>query len=155
MLVDQVTTEFSSGHPNVAYLKTMFVGMLIKISEAKPTSYQGQLNSYQSDCFERFMALLESNTLLTRDAKSFAIKIGTTYKTLNKICKLASQQTAKQLVDGHTILEAKRQLTIENIQVQQLSEKLGFDEPSNFVKYFKKHALLTPYQFKKIENLKG
>lgn len=150
-LVEQITTEFSSEQLNIAYLKTMFVGMLIKISEAKPASYQGQLNTYQSDCFERFMALLESNTFLMRDANSFAAEIGTTYKTLNKICKLASNQTAKQLVDGHTILEAKRQLTVENIQVQQLSEKLGFDEPSNFVKYFKKHVLLTPYQFKKLK----
>ena len=76
-----------------------------------------------------------------------------TYKSLNKICKLAVNQTAKQLIDAHTILEAKRKLVIEGIQVQELAYELGFEEVTNFVKYFKKHTLVTPSQFK--ENFKG
>jgi|TARA_B110000902_G_scaffold265723_1_gene350866 AraC family transcriptional activator of pobA len=47
------------------------------------------------------------------------------------------------------VLEAKRQLVVENIQVNQLAYALGFDEVTNFIKYFKKHTLLTPTQFKK------
>jgi len=63
--------------------------------------------------------------------------------------KLATKQTTKQLIDAYVILEAKRKLSIENIRVQQLADELGFDEVTNFVKYFKKNTLLTPSQFKK------
>ena len=95
------------------------------------------------------MLLLEKNYTTLRDAKAYAELLSLTYKSLNEICKLSSTQTTKQLIDAHTILEAKRKLCIDDIRIQQLADELGFDEVTNFVKYFKKHTLLTPTQFKK------
>jgi len=72
-----------------------------------------------------------------------------TYKSLNEICKLATNNTAKQLIDLETVLEAKRKLAVEDILIQTLAYELGFEEVTNFVKYFKRHTGLTPSQFKK------
>ena len=66
---------------------------------------------------------------------------------MNKICKLATQQTAKQLIDAYIILNAKRALSIDKLQVKQVSDILGFDEATNFVKFFKKHTLMAPKLF--------
>ena len=97
----------------------------------------------------RFIKLLEGNYTNSRDAKIYADMLHMIYKSLNQICKLATKQTTKQLIDAYIILEAKRKLSIENIRVQQLADELGFDEVTNFVKYFKKNTLITPSQFKK------
>ena len=75
------------------------------------------------------------------------------YKALNQLCKKTAGKTPKQIIDEHTILEAKRRLAIENTQVTQLAYELGFDEVGNFTKYFRKHTLLTPSQFQ--ANLAG
>lgn len=74
--------------------------------------------------------------------------MGVTYKTLNKLCKQVAHQTPKQLIDAYTILEAKRRLAIQNIQVTQLAYELGFEETTNFIRYFKKHTSMTPHLFK-------
>lgn len=57
----------------------------------------------------------------------YAQRLHITYKTLNHLCKLACQQTAKQLIDHYTILEAKRRLILTRQAVQQLAYDLGFE----------------------------
>lgn len=122
---------------------------MTKVGEAKPTIYHQQINGNQIKHYEQFIKLLSEKYQETRDANVYAKWVGTTYKTLNQTCKAITQQTAKQVIDSFIILEAKRRLSIDSIQIQQLAELLGFDEATNFVKFFKKHTSLTPTQFKK------
>ncbi|QQX81335.1 AraC family transcriptional regulator [Shewanella sp. KX20019] len=149
-LMELIFTEYGLTKPNVSYLQVLFAALLTKVSESRPDIYHHQMTPAQIKCFDRFTGVLNVAFTQTRDAKALALQIGTTYKTLNKVCKMATNRTAKQLIDAYTILEAKRRLSIDNIQVQQLSDYLGFDEPTNFIKYFKKHTLMTPSQFKRI-----
>ncbi|CAM4189950.1 AraC family transcriptional regulator [Shewanella aquimarina] len=147
-LIQLIESEFHAYHINIKYLQTLLAALLIKTSEGRPDIYHSSMKQYQVALFNRFITLLEQNYSKTRDANDYAELLGTTYKTLNKLCKLVTNKTAKQLIDAYTILEAKRRLIVEKYQIQQLSESLGFDEPSNFVKYFKKHTLMTPSQFR-------
>lgn len=149
-LLNVINNEYLSSSPNIVFLQILFAALLTKVEEERPDIYHHQLSSFQIACFEHFIQLLHTGFLKRLDAQTYAQKIGTSYKTLNKICKLATNMTAKQLIDAYTILEAKRRLLIENMQVQQLAYFLGFEEPTNFVKYFKKHTLMTPSQFKKM-----
>ncbi|MCL1056789.1 AraC family transcriptional regulator [Shewanella gelidimarina] len=148
-LMELIFTEYELTTPNISYLQVLFAALLTKVSECRPDIYRHQMTPTQINCFDRFTETLSDAFTHTRDAKALALQVGTTYKTLNKVCKMATNRTAKQLIDSYTILEAKRRLSIDNIQVQQLSDYLGFDEPTNFVKYFKKHTLMTPSQFKR------
>jgi len=97
--------------------------------------------------FSRFTALVEQKFHTTKDAAAYAQMLGLSYKTLSDVCKKGAGRTPKQLIDAHTILEAKRRLAIEEVQVTQLAFDLGFNEVTNFIKYFKKHAHDTPNRF--------
>jgi AraC-like DNA-binding protein len=149
-LIKVISDEYQTNIPNNAFLQVLFAALLTKVEGERPDIYHNQLSSFHIQCFERFIALLHTEFIKRLDAQAYAHKIGASYKTLNKICKLATNMTVKQLIDAYTILEAKRRLLIENMQVQQLAFFLGFEEPTNFIKYFKKHTLMTPSQFKKI-----
>ena len=72
-----------------------------------------------------------------------------TYTHLNRIVKAVTGNTAKAFIDSFVILEAKRHLAVSDISVKELTYVMGFDEPTNFVKYFKKHTGLSPVKFKK------
>ena len=72
------------------------------------------------------------------------------YKHLNDICKAVLGQTAKEFIDKYLILETKRHLASSNISVKELTFQMGFDEPTNFIKFFKRHTHQTPSQFKKL-----
>jgi AraC-like DNA-binding protein len=68
---------------------------------------------------------------------------------LNTVSKTVVHQTAKAFIDSFVILEAKRLLVATTLSVKEISYECGFDEPTNFLKYFKKHTNLTPTQFRK------
>jgi AraC-like DNA-binding protein len=149
VLLAEIEKEYQLIAPNLSFLHFLFSAVLTKLTNARPQSYKQCISASRAKKFNQFIRLLEKNYIMTRDAKKYAEMLNMTYKSLNQICKLASNQTAKQLIDAHTILEAKRKLTIEGIRIQQLADNLGFDEVTNFVKYFKKNTLMTPSQFKK------
>lgn len=127
----------------------LFSSLSLLLRRAMPENHHDRLNKDQLSKFSRFVDSLEQNFHRTRDATYFAEQVHTTYKTLNQICKLATNQTAKQLIDAYTILEAKRRLVLDGLPTQQLAYELGFEDASNFVKYFKKHTLITPSRFQK------
>lgn len=99
--------------------------------------------------FLQFKSLLEKHYKLSRNADFYAEKLNITYKHLNTICKSTISLTAKQFIDQFLVLEAKRLLINSEIKSTELAYTLGFEEPTNFVKYFKKHTGFTPNNFKK------
>ncbi len=125
----------------------LFTTLALKLHQLRPDVSQHHVNEQQRLQFEEFLSLVESKYTTTRDANFYADLMKMTYKSLNQICKSMTNQTPKQIIDAHTILEAKRRLTIDGIQTTQLAYELGFEDASNFIKYFKKHTLVTPSQF--------
>jgi AraC-like DNA-binding protein len=46
------------------------------------------------------------------------------------------------------MLEAKRLLAHTHKSVKEIGFSLGFQEPTNFTKYFRKHTGLSPVEFR-------
>ncbi len=105
-------------------------------------------DSSKLEVFLKFKSLVEENFSKSRNAEFYAKKLNITYKHLNVISKAVINSTAKQFIDEVVILEAKRQLINSSIKSTELAYLMGFDDPTNFVKYFKKHTKLTPNSFK-------
>jgi len=149
----EINKEIESPNRDNLIIQLLVSVLLLKIPQERDVAYNMLLSEKQAINFSHFISLLEQKYMITRDASMYAEMMGMTYKSLNKICKLACKQTTKQLIDTRVILEAKRKLAVEKIQVQQLAFELGFEEVTNFTKFFKRHTLITPFQFK--ENSKG
>lgn len=131
----------------------LFTALILKLHQIRSGSKDHLVSEHRRKQIASFLSLIEENYISVKDASYYADLMGITYKSLNKTCKSVIGQTPKQIIDAHTILEAKRRLAIENIQVTQLAYELGFEEVGNFIKYFKKHTLMTPLQFQ--QNSKG
>lgn len=106
-------------------------------------------NSSKITVFHKFTSLIEKNLSKSRSANFYANELALSYKHLNSICKELVYKTAKNVIDDHVILQAKRNLINSTIKSSELAYKLGFEEPTNFTKYFKKHTGLTPNSFLK------
>lgn len=148
-LLAEISKELMHQQSNSLIVMFLFSSLSLMLRRVMPNNYHDKLNKDQLGKFSDFVVLLDKNFQRTRDATYYADKLHTTYKTLNQICKLATSQTAKQLIDAYTILEAKRRLVLGGMPTQQLAYDLGFEDASNFVKYFKKHTLITPSRFQK------
>lgn len=148
-LLKEIAIEQHAHNSDALLIQLLFSTLFIKIMKEIPQPQSKNLNDMRSKKYHDFIQLIEDRSITSREASDYASLLHMTYKSLNEICKLASNKTAKQLIDLETILEAKRKLAVENIQVQALAYELGFDEVTNFVKYFKRHTGLTPSEFKR------
>lgn len=148
-LLLEINKEQGHSSRNKLLIELLFSSLILMLIREMPSTYAKHLSKAQAKDFIEFISLIHEKHTSTRDASVYAQMMHMTYKSLNQICKLAANQTPKQLIDAHTILEAKRSIVIEETKVQQLAYALGFKEVTNFVKYFKKHTLVTPSQFKK------
>lgn len=148
-ILQEIIVEQENTDSDQMVIQLLFSALLIKVINQLPKSLNNKMSEKRSQLFHKFLTLITSETNTSREASDYAKRLNITYKSLNEICKLATHKTAKQLIDAEIILSAKRKLAVEDIQIQSLAYQLGFEEVSNFVKYFKKHTTQTPSQFRK------
>lgn len=95
-----------------------------------------------------FRDILESSYKTQKQVAYFADQLSITEKRLNQATKAVLGKTPKQVVDDRVMLEAKRLLAHTNESVKEIAYLLGFEEPTNFIKFFRKHYHTTPVEFR-------
>lgn len=96
-----------------------------------------------------FQKLLNEHIFESRKVQFYADKMNISTKKLNRITRSMLNLPAKEHINDVMIIEIKRFLMNTNLSAKEISYKTGFEESTNFVKYFKKNAGMTPSQFKK------
>ncbi|TDE26110.1 AraC family transcriptional regulator [Vibrio owensii] len=149
LLIGEVIKEIESQHSDPLIVMYLFSSFALMLHRLRPEERHDKLTKEQSYKLARFFDLLQANYEHIRDANWYARQMGSTYKTLNVICKLATNLTAKQMIDAFVTIEIKRRLVVSNVTTQQLAFDFGFEDASNFVRYFKNQTDMTPSQFQK------
>jgi AraC-like DNA-binding protein len=148
-LINEMITEIKLDNSDPLLIMYLFSALALLLHRLRPEVRHDKLSTEQSLKLARFFALMQEHFEHIRDANWYANQINTTYKTLNQVCKVATGLTAKQMIDAFTLIEMKRRLIVTNAPSQQIAYDFGFEDASNFVKYFKKQTTLTPSQFQK------
>ncbi len=146
---NDIMEEYHADHDDdtAAILKSSLNTLLFKLKremKLKKSFAQGEY----VNVFSAFQELLFEHFKSERNASVYAEKLNMTYKHLNTICKRITQLPVKAFIDNYIVLESKRYLRCTDLSTKELAYELGFDEPSNFSKYFKKHTGQTPADFK-------
>jgi AraC family transcriptional regulator, transcriptional activator of pobA len=95
-----------------------------------------------------FKDLLETDYKSQKQVNYYAKEIIITEKRLNQATTKVLGKTPKEIIDDRILLEAKRILAHTTESVKEIGYDLGFEEPTNFIKYFKKHSKVTPTEFR-------
>ena len=95
-----------------------------------------------------FKELLEAGYKNQKHVNYYAKEIIITEKRLNQATTKVLGKTPKEIIDDRIMLEAKRILAHTTESVKEIGYHLGFEEPTNFIKYFKKHSKFTPTEFR-------
>lgn len=98
--------------------------------------------------FREYRAMVDQQFRQWHLVALYARHLGCSTKTLNRVCHTAANVTAKQVIVERIILEAKRLLAHSNDTAARIGAELGFDEPTNFAKYFRRETDLTPAAFR-------
>lgn len=98
----------------------------------------------------RFVSLiLDSNLPHRRDTEYYAGKLGISTRYLYRICTQLTGQSPKQLIDGILIGGIKQALISGVRPIVDIALDYGFEDPTAFGQYFKRHTSSTPSAFRK------
>jgi AraC family transcriptional regulator, transcriptional activator of pobA len=95
-----------------------------------------------------FKDLLDAKYRQFKQVGHYANQLSVTEKRLNQATSKILDKSPKQMIDDRVMLEAKRLLAHTNESVKEIGFSLGFDEPTNFIKFFRKHNHATPMEFR-------
>ncbi len=70
-------------------------------------------------------------------------------KSLSRATLGATGIGAKEYLAARINLEAKRLLTHTQMPISAIAEQFGFDEPTNFVRFFNRRSNLAPSEFRR------
>jgi AraC-like DNA-binding protein len=92
--------------------------------------------------------LLDVNYIRHKKVSFYCEEMNLTSKRLNQATTKIFGKTAKEIIDDRVLLGAKRLLVHTNESIKEIAFSIGFEEPTNFIKYFKKHTDKTPVAFR-------
>jgi len=130
-------------------LRLQLMGMLLRMSLWQSGAGQVDLTgAAEQTHYRRFRNLLDARFATLHQVQDYASALGMSEKTLSRVSIASEGVPAKTLINQRLVLEAKRLLAHTSMPVQMVGRELGFDDPTNFVKFFRKQMGMTPLSFR-------
>ena len=119
----------------------------IELSRHYITPTNLQIKRYHTT-LRSFEVLLEQFYKHKKKPSFYASKLNITLKHLNRICKETLEKTATTVITDRIILEAKRMLLTPELTVNEIANRLGYEDYSYFSRLFKQKTTQTPSNFR-------
>lgn len=151
-ILRDMETEFSMPTDNAQHdiLRNLLHNFLLISGRVKYKQGFKRFNaSTDLDYVILFKDLLEKNFKSEKLVSKYISDLNVTENRLNKATTLILDKTPKQMINERVLLEARRLLAHDNTSIKEIAYELGFNEPTNFIKYFRKHIQNTPSEFRK------
>ena len=98
--------------------------------------------------FQHFLDLLHSVEVKHRTVEWYASELCISPKYLSALCKKHSGKTANEWITEHVLEDIRYYLKQTDYSMKQISDLMGFPNPSFFGKYVKEHFGMTPMQIR-------
>jgi AraC family transcriptional regulator, transcriptional activator of pobA len=95
-----------------------------------------------------FTSLVNENFSKIRSVQAYAEMMHIQEKTLQRATTHVLGKSPKVIISERVLLEIKRLLVHTNQSIKEIGFDLGFNEPTNFIKYFRQQTGQTPSEFR-------
>lgn len=89
------------------------------------------------------------NISVKNNVEFFCNQLKISKSTLQKATRSTYNKSPKDIIEEALLLEAKRQLLLSDSKIRNIGFTLGFTDPTNFTKFFKRNIGVTPDKFRK------
>jgi len=97
---------------------------------------------------QKFIELVNTKHQPYHTVQYYANELCITPNYLNGLVKKESGFTAKQVINNKLFSEAKKLLLYSQIPVIEVANMLDFENPSYFIRFFRKQSGITPLQYR-------
>lgn len=138
-----------NGWQSTDMLRVLILQVFILINRLNQAGGNKGPASYNQTLLKSFQKLIEANYIKLKLPKDYANLLYITPNHLNAVCKDLLGMQAGEVIRNRTVLEAKRLLTNQQLNITEIAFKLNFSDNSYFTKFFKKFEGVTPEEFRK------
>lgn len=134
-------------------MEMLLAGFLITLqrSQMKSGEIPAESDSSQSPSartYIRFREALENEFQKHHTVQAYAAILGISTKSLTSAVLEFNGTTPLTMINDRITLEAKRLLRFSTMIVKEIAFTLGFEDPSYFIKFFKKHTGKLPKEYR-------
>lgn len=150
--INRLDEEYRSGYPDAQHapILTRELGILLLKAERLRSQQlpQSVQNAETSVRLIAFRDLLEVYFKKHWTAQMYADTLGFSKRTLGSITRKHLNRSPKEVIDQRLLLEIKRRLAHTDQSIKEIAFALGFEDPSNINKFFKRMSGSTPSAFR-------
>ena len=97
-----------------------------------------------------FLKLLDEKLAQTHRVAEYAAALEISEKSLNRACQATAQSSAQSIIHQKIIFEARRQLVHDQSSAKEIAYSVGFSDPIQFSKFFKRQVGSTPLEYRRM-----
>lgn len=131
-----------------SYAYLLYCCMMPVLEDSEVVFKQQKSVSHQKEIYFRFMELVQALYREHRDVEYYARRMDLSPKYLSKVINEESGSTALKWIENYVILEAKALLKQGGMNIQQVSERLHFNNQNSFGKFFKRCVGVSPKTYR-------
>lgn len=132
-------------------IQSLLQALLLQLKR-KRESQTLNLKDKDQVVYHKFLKLVHLSHKYSVKVDDYSRKLGISTRTLTNLLNKYTGKSTKIYLNEFLHLEIKRYLLDENLTIQEISDKLDFDELTNLVKFFKKFEKMTPSEYRKINS---
>jgi AraC-like DNA-binding protein len=120
---------------------------MIKLANVKIVKEE-TFDSQDYIIYRKFMELLSSKYHILHAVNDYSELLNITPRRLSELCKRCANKSAKEIINGQIIAEAKRLLQFSSHSVKEIAYLLNFGASEQFSHFFKKNTAISPANYR-------
>lgn len=137
----------------ICLLRFLLMGVCEKIVENTIENDKVPLSTQMT--FQRFIFLIAAKYKEVKNVEGYASLLGVTAKHINSVCRSQTGSTAKSVIDNTIISHIKTELSTTDRTISEISFILGFDEPTDMCRFFRRIEGTSPGRWRELMPRKG
>ena len=102
----------------------------------------------RGDVVERYIDQIQRAFARRHRVAEYAASLRISPGHLNALCRQTLSTSASVLIRERIALEARRLLLYSDLTATQIADRLGFDDPAYFTRFFRREVGVTPSRFR-------
>jgi AraC family transcriptional activator of pobA len=148
-LIKQIKQEIKSLSSDSQHLLRAYLyQLLILLNRSYAAFYNLHDNLYKNTELLQFKGLLKQHIREKQTVKEYAGLLHITRNRLNQLCHEVFGKDANIIIRNELLQSCKNELLTSNKTIAEISYEYNFSAPSNFVRFFKSLAKISPAAYR-------
>jgi AraC family transcriptional activator of pobA len=135
-------------------LRAWLYRMLVLLNRWYGGQYGEPADESPNKFVDRFRQLVDRDFARRHRLADYADRLGVSPGHLNALCRLHARSSAGAIIRARIVTEARRLLLYSELPAAGVGEKLGFEDPAYFARFFRRETGASPTQFRAAINSK-